>query len=307
MITEEEISGQKESNSVDSEISSLRASSLVKVLNSAIASSPSELPRILERASLLADFYPVAKSKLYADPTDVSNSASVRRIFSSIFRKENTIDLGPFELTTEQILEVLEEASKDSIGVISLNFSGNLKITESFLKEILIKFPRLETLYLLNTPQISLKKRIGLLRGTSIQLYDTELLALPFVKEDDGMMHGFNIFEPRLVPLYGYIKPVINQMIIMSCYDTKLVPRDTDGGLNIESMFNKGILSDAFGRDHVCIPFGEVNLKPSALIAGDCSICTLCNEATAVSRYCNNESSSTEYRKAISNASYFRR
>ncbi|THV53127.1 hypothetical protein BGAL_0059g00370 [Botrytis galanthina] len=268
VVTEEEISGQKKSNFVDSEIPSLRASSLVKVLNSAIASSPSELPRILERASLLADFHPAAKSQLYADPTDVSNSASARRILSSVLRKENTIDLGPFELTTEQILEVLEEASKDSMGVISLNFSGNLNITESFLKEILIKFPRLETLYLLNTPQISLKKKIGLLRGTSIQLYDTELLALPFVKEDDGMMHSFNIFEPRLIPLYGYIKPVINQMIIMSCYDTKLVPRDTDGGLNIESMFNKGILLDAFGRDHVCIPFGEVNLKPSALIAG---------------------------------------
>ncbi|TGO40324.1 hypothetical protein BHYA_0039g00040 [Botrytis hyacinthi] len=261
VVAEEEISGQKESNSVDSEISeisSLRVSSLVKVLNSAIASSPSELPKILEKASLLPDYHPAANSKLYADPTDVSNFE----------QKENTIDLGPFELTTEQILEVLEEASKDSIDVVNLNFSGNLNITESFLKEILIKFPRLETLYLFNTPQISLEKKIGLLRGTTIQLYDTELLALPFVKEDDGMIHGFNIFEPRLIPLYGYIKPVINQMIIMGYCDTKLVPRDTDGGINIESMFDKCILLDAFGRDHVCIPFGEVNLKPSALIAG---------------------------------------
>ncbi|KAF7940391.1 uncharacterized protein EAE98_000518 [Botrytis deweyae] len=268
VVAEEEISEQKESNPVDSEISSLRASSLVKVLNSAIASSPSELPQILERASLLSDFYPTAKSKLYADPTDVSNSASARRILGSILRREDTIDLGPFELSTEQISEVLEEASKDPKDVISLSFSGNLNITESFLKEILIKFPRLETLYLLNTPQISLERKIGLLRGTTIQLYDTELLALPFVKKDDGMMHGFNKFEPRLIPLYGYIKPVINQMIIMACCDTNLVPRDTDGGLDIESMFDKGILLDNSMRDHVCIPFGEVNLKPSALITG---------------------------------------
>ncbi|KAF7942648.1 uncharacterized protein EAE97_006102 [Botrytis byssoidea] len=253
VVAEGEISGQKESNFVDSEISSLRASSLVK---------------ILERASLLSDFYLAAKSKLYADPIDVSNSSSARRTLSSIFRKENIIDLGPFELTTEQILEVLEEASQDSIDVISLNFSGNLNITESFLKEIFIKFPRLETLYLLNTPQISLEKKIGLLRGTTIQLYDTELLALPFVKEDDGMRHGFNKFELRLIPLYGYIKPVINQMIIMAYCDTKLAPRDTDGGLNIDSMFDKGILLNNFGRDHVCIPFGGVNLKLSALIAG---------------------------------------
>ncbi|TGO68426.1 hypothetical protein BOTNAR_0025g00080 [Botryotinia narcissicola] len=267
LITEEEISRQKESNSVDAEISSLKASSLVKVLNSAIASSPSELPQIFERASLLSDLYPAAKSKLYADPIDVSNSSSVRRILSSILRKENTIDLGPFELTTEKILKVLEESSQDSIDVNSLNFSGNLNITESFLKEILIKFPRLETLYLLNTPQISLEK-IGLLRGTTIQLYDTELLALPFVKEDDGMRHGFNKSEPRLIPLYGYIKPVINQMIMMECCDTKLASRDTDGGLNIDSTFDKGSLLNNFGRYHVCIPFGEVNLKPSALIAG---------------------------------------
>ncbi|KAF7960048.1 hypothetical protein EAE96_001648 [Botrytis aclada] len=191
VVAEEEISGQKKSNSVDSEISSLRASSLVKVLNSAIASSLSELPQMLEKASLLSDFYPAAKSKLYADPTDVSNSASARRILSNVLRNENTIDLGPFELTSEQILEVLDEASQDSIDVISLNFSGNLNITESFLKEILIKYPRLETLYLLNTPQISLEKKIGLLRRTTIQLYDTELLALPFVDEGDTMTHAF--------------------------------------------------------------------------------------------------------------------
>ncbi|TGO26641.1 hypothetical protein BPAE_0055g00120 [Botrytis paeoniae] len=267
-VVAEEFSGQKKSNSVDSEIPSLRASSLVKVLNSAIASSPSELPQILERASVLSDFYPAAKSKLYADPNDVSDSASARRILSSILRKENTIDLGPFELATEQILEVLEEASKGPIDVISLNFSGNLNIAESFLKEILIKFPRLETLYLLNTPQISLEKKIGLLRRTTIQLYDTELLALPFVDEGDTMMHDFKTFEPRVIPLYGYIKPAINQIIVMACCSTERVPRNTDGGLNIESMFEKGILLNGFGRDHFCIPFGEVNLKPSAFITG---------------------------------------
>ncbi|KAF7899023.1 uncharacterized protein EAF01_008236 [Botrytis porri] len=268
VVAEEKVSGQKKSNFVNSEISSLKAFSLVKVLNSAIASSPSELPQILERASLLWDFYPAAKAKLYADPADVSNFASARRILRSILRNENKIDLSPFELTTEQISEVLEEAFKDPMDVVSLNLSGNLNITEPFLKGILIKFPRLETLYLLNTPQISLENKIGLLRGSTIQLYDTELLALPFVEKDDGMTHEFKTFEPRLIPLYGYIKPVIHQMIIMACCSTELVPRDTDGGLNIESMFEKGILLDAFGRDHSCIPFGEVNLKPSALITG---------------------------------------
>ncbi|ESZ98569.1 hypothetical protein SBOR_1019 [Sclerotinia borealis F-4128] len=267
IIAEEERSGNNDEVKVEaSEIPSLRQSSLAKVLKSAIDSPSSELPRIIEFASLLSDFYPTAKSKLYANPTVVSTSASARRLLNTIFKKESTIDLGPFDLTTEQILEVLEEVSNNPRDVVSLSFSGNLNITEEFLRGILIKFSRLEFLYLLNTPQIPLTKKIELLRGTATQLYDTELLALPFVEREDERLYERK-FDLRESPLYGYIKPIISQMIVMACSFTSNDKRDTDGGLNIESFFKDGVMNN-YNHDYACTPFVEANLPSSALIAG---------------------------------------
>lgn len=75
-------------------------------------------------------------------------------------------------------------------------------------------------------------------------------------------------FNTREIPLYGYIKPLVSQMIIMACSYTIGVQRDTDGGLHIESLFRDGMMEGYPSQDHTCIPFGEANLSPSALIAG---------------------------------------
>ncbi|KAJ8071293.1 hypothetical protein OCU04_001629 [Sclerotinia nivalis] len=267
ILEEEEHSKNEESNVQTADFPSLRASSLAKVLNAAIEGSPSELPQIIESASLLPDFYPAARSKLYADPTIVPNSASARRLLSTILKNESTIDLGPFDLTTEHILEVLNERSSNPTDVVGLSFSGNHNITEAFLREILGKFPRLEFLYLLNTPHIPLSRKIELLRGTTMQLYDTELLALSFV-ELDGQ--NVDTVEEREAPPCGYMKPVVSQLIMMACpYHTTPLQRDIDGGIRIDYSFIDGMTTPYFrSRNHTCIPFTETNIPPSAFIAG---------------------------------------
>ncbi|KAF7872289.1 hypothetical protein EAF04_003213 [Stromatinia cepivora] len=264
ILEEEEHSKNEQSDVRTADFPSLRASSLAKVLNAAIEGSSSELPQIIESASLLPDFYPAARSKLYADPTIVSNSASARRLLSTILKNESTIDLGPFDLTTEKILEVLNERSSNPTDVVCLSFSGNPNITEAFLREILVKFPRLEFLYLLNTPHIPLSRKIELLRGTTIQLYDTELLALSFVG-----LGGQNVdtVEEREAPSCGHMKPVVSQLIMMTCPHTTTFPRDT--GIRIDYFFTDGVTTPSFrSRNHACIPFTETNIPPSAFIAG---------------------------------------
>ncbi|KAI9647579.1 hypothetical protein NHQ30_003964 [Ciborinia camelliae] len=161
-------------------------------------------------------------------------------------------------------INIGRKRSRDPRDVVCLSFSGNPNLNEDFLREILIKFPKIELLYLLlNAPQISLSKKIDLLRGTAIRLYDTEILALSFVKvKDECSDHAFH---PRNAPLYDYIKPVISQMIILACYDTGEVQRYTDGGLDIEPFFRN---DKSHLRNHACIPFGGISLPPSALIAG---------------------------------------
>ncbi|CAD6443525.1 a813fa8e-9d2d-4fa6-a942-d5b23cc450cd [Sclerotinia trifoliorum] len=266
ILEEEEHSTNEESNVGTADFPSLRASSLARVLNVIIEGTPSELPQIIESASLLPDFYPTAKSKLYADPTIVSNFASARRLLSTILKSESIIDLGPFDLTTEQIFEVLNERLNNPTDVIGLSFSGNANITEEFLGEILVKFPRLEFLYLLNTPQIPLNKKIELLRGTTVQFYDTELLALPFVNLNKQCVDTLNESE---APAHGHIKPVVSQLIMFTCSDASKVQRDNDGGICIESCFPNGVIRSSFmSPDHTCIPFGEMDVPPSAFIAG---------------------------------------
>ncbi|EDN96913.1 predicted protein [Sclerotinia sclerotiorum 1980 UF-70] len=203
---------KRESNVETADFPSLQASSIAKVLNVIIEGTPSELPQIIETASLLPDFYPAAKSKLYVDPTIVSNFASARRLLSTILENESTIDLGAFDLTIEQIFELLNERLNNPTDVIGLSFSGNPNITEEFLREILVEFPRLEFLYLLSTPQIPLSRKIELLRGTTVQLYDTELLALPLV---DFRRHKVDTLNQSEAPAHGHIKPVDNCSKIM--------------------------------------------------------------------------------------------
>lgn len=231
-----------------------------------IEGTPSELPQIIETASLLPDFYPAAKSKLYVDPTIVSNFASARRLLSTILENESTIDLGAFDLTIEQIFELLNERLNNPTDVIGLSFSGNPNITEEFLREILVEFPRLEFLYLLSTPQIPLSRKIELLRGTTVQLYDTELLALPLV---DFRRHKVDTLNQSEAPAHGHIKPVVSQLIMLTCSDTIEVQCRNAGGLCIESCFPNGVINSSFrSPDHAFISFGKTNVPPSAFIAG---------------------------------------
>lgn len=137
-------------------------------------------------------------------------------------------------------------------------------IIEGFRREILIKLPKLEYLGRLNTPQISLSKKVDSLRGITIQLYDTELLALPSVTPEE--QKGMNESDSREGLLYGCVKPVVRQMTIKALCETGDAHRDTDEGIHLESLFVDGVLQGY--RHHTCLRFEETNISPSALIDG---------------------------------------
>jgi hypothetical protein len=170
----------------------LRSSTLTKTIQTAFESPESDLPNILESASLLGDFYATVKAMVYADPDIVTKSISARRLLSTALKDDTSIDLSPFsDLSSIQIMDILKERSAIPDGLDVLNLSGNRNLTEEALVEITSTFPGLKTLRLLGTPQIPLPKKIQLLQKTTTRLFDSEQFALPFVytKDEDAFSH----------------------------------------------------------------------------------------------------------------------
>jgi hypothetical protein len=179
-------------------------------------------------------------------------------------KNDTSIDLTPFsELSSIQIMDILKERSAVPDGLDILNLSGNRNLTEEALKEIISTFPGLKTLRLSGTPQIPLSNKVQLLQGASTQLFDSEQFALAFInkKDDHDLLDRMEKWMPREKPLYGYIKPIIRQVLIMSC---GFATRDEDGTINIEEILKDSMAGQAWS----CVPLEEANLIPPLLISG---------------------------------------
>jgi hypothetical protein len=82
--------------------------------------------------------------------------------------------------------------------------SGNGYLDDKTLEDILIKYPNLKCLHLLDTPQLELKTKLDLARkAKTLELWDTDLLPLPF--RDN--------IETATPEFYSYIQPLVIQMI----------------------------------------------------------------------------------------------
>ncbi|TGO12811.1 hypothetical protein BTUL_0082g00570 [Botrytis tulipae] len=158
----------------------LRKACMEKFLKEGFDCPIKELPAKFERATLLPDFRLALKSAIFSTPTILASSAAARYLFSRLLETEKSIDLGPFDLSPNHIIEVLEQPRKAGVLKI-LSLSGNQKINDASLVKLINDFPRLQSLYLLDTPQIPLATKIKILRGQSLrEFFDTDLYALPF-------------------------------------------------------------------------------------------------------------------------------
>ncbi|KAM3078130.1 hypothetical protein ACMFMF_004540 [Clarireedia jacksonii] len=241
----------------------LRSSTLAQTIQAAFESPELDLPEILESASLLGDFFPKVKAKACDDPTIITQSVSARRLLSIALKNDTSIDLSPFsDLNPIQIMDILKGRSANPEGLVILDLSGNQNLTEEAIKEILNTFPGLKTLRLLGTPQIPLDKKIQLFQGKTTQLLDSEQFALPFSAGKDNDVYAKPV--PREKSLYGYMKPIIRQVLILSCaYDPPRF-RDKDGRINMEAVLDK---HEKNAHRWTCIPLEEVNLAPPLLMS----------------------------------------
>ncbi|KAF7940390.1 uncharacterized protein EAE98_000517 [Botrytis deweyae] len=164
--------------------STLRKACMEKLSKDIFNCPIKELPAKFERATLLPDFRPNLKSAILSTPTILASSAAARYIFSRLLETEKSIDLGPFDLSPDHLIEVLEQPRKAGVLKI-LSLCGNQKINDASLVKLINDFPRLRSLYLLDTPQIPLATKIKILRGQALrEFFDTDLYALPFASRE---------------------------------------------------------------------------------------------------------------------------
>lgn len=286
----------------------LRKASMEKFLDEIFNCPIKELPARIERATLLPDFRPALKSAIFSRPKILANSAAARYLFSQILETEERIDLGLFELLPNHITQVLEQPKKSGVlktlslcGNQRINDASLVKLINDFpnLRSLyLLDTPQIP---------LASKIKI-LRDQEFLELFDTDLYALPFAyrdkhfndensrrynyrhstelgpqeasstndirEESQSFMHDMSKFNDLLkdgMPPFcdlGYVTPVIEQMIYITCGKTNENNiRDSEGGLDILDLFQNPS-SGVRGPRYLAMPFKEANRHPSQLVEG---------------------------------------
>ncbi|KAF7899026.1 uncharacterized protein EAF01_008239 [Botrytis porri] len=266
----------------------LRKACMEKFLKEIFNCPIRELPAKIKRATLLPDFRLALKSTIFATPTILASSAAARYLFSQILETEKSIDLGPFDLLPDHIIEVLKQPRKAGVLRI-LSLCGNQKINDASLVKLINDFPSLRSLYLLDTPQIPLATKMKILRDQALREFSTQTSLDSNLGPDNeeasrandisersqsfmnDMSKFYYLLEDGMPPFFdlGYITPLVEQMIYITCGETdENSIRDSEGGLDILDRFRKNWSSHSEVDDpgYQAMPLKEANRHPSQLV-----------------------------------------
>lgn len=144
------------------------------------------------------------------------------------------------------------------------------------LQKILANNPELETLYLLDTPQIPLQEKLRLIHGTGISDFlDTELLALPFEEPSGDFHRSKEEIYAKIETLPPTLPPVSQILVtVLGKQSSSGENIDTsDGGVQIDKATDPSRLS-SFRPDNYTFPFdlNGVVLPSSAFFDKLCNV-----------------------------------
>ncbi|TEY74387.1 hypothetical protein BOTCAL_0073g00260 [Botryotinia calthae] len=211
----------------------LRKACMEKFLKEILNCPIKELPARIERATLLPDFRPALKSAIFSRPKIVANSAAARYLFSQILETEEIIDLELFDTD----LYALPFAYRDKYFNDKNSRHYNYR-------------PSAE-----HGPEEA--------SSTNDIREESQSFMNDMSKFNDLLKDGM----PPFCDL-GYVTPVIEQMIYITCGKTNENNiRDSEGGLDILDLFQKPF-SGVRGPRYLAMPFKEANRHPSQLVEG---------------------------------------
>ncbi|CAG8953740.1 hypothetical protein HYFRA_00006630 [Hymenoscyphus fraxineus] len=181
-------------NIASSQTATLKKASMDKVFDELLMCTHEELKAMLSTATLLSDFWPTVKSKLFNNPIlfhlGPDKGFGAVRLLLYALEHEETIDLCPCQLTTDQLEYFLISGPMRLQNLKILNLSGSRHLTEGLLRKIILNHTNLTTLYLLNTPHIPLQTKLGTLKGSGItEFLDSKLLSFAFIGAPEAEIH----------------------------------------------------------------------------------------------------------------------
>lgn len=192
---------------------SLRDQAMDQLIDSTLKDPDSD-PHSAAQAQQLLDFVPRYRSKLLslAERAELPQPSSLVGCIKLAFSGETVIDLSPFsDVPAEQLVQAALEILK-SETVEVLNLSHLRQLSEAHLTSILGSAPRLQTLHVIEMPQISVQyvARVWARPNSRIRdIYHTEMLRRPFVKKNTYS----NLLETIKSPLVEDAKnPIKNIM-----------------------------------------------------------------------------------------------
>jgi len=232
---------------------------MAKVLDEAFKIPIEGLGLVVKSANQLPDFWSAVKAKVADDPHLLSSSPAACHLMSMAFEKDSTIDLSSFELSEDQLSQILLGNPAKIELLRTLSLSGNQYIRPDLLKKIISTHPGLQTLHLLNTPQLPLDIKLDLVKGSSVtEMLTSELLTLPFIEP-----------KKRDVPL-SYISPLVKQVVWInydgSREDKTPNERLPEGGLDIEVALKDPLISNY--QWSLALPLINANRPPQTTLAG---------------------------------------
>ncbi len=269
--SDEDIDESKEGNAKSSgnQIKSLRASAMDTLLQTSLAQPDSDTA-LLSEAELLHDYLLELRKKLYEKADNLDSTPRNIQLLAQAFEGVSDFSLGVFRKFGSQDLLALISDLQRNKKMRTLNLSNSSTIDEVGLRNILQITPELRTLYLMNTPSISIWSVLSLLRENNLtiaELYHTDLFRLYLqLRKDD---------ELKFPTGASTKSPVIQLLWVLA--RSKILRKsasDNDGRPDWDKCNPE--LKGCFGA----FPLEDVLLPPVKLVTGMAQFATFCLNKT---------------------------
>ena len=175
----------------------LKASAMNRLIEKTLADPEDGLDWMLQ-TELPAHFFPDLREILIDRAQTLEPSPAVLDLLCSALKGERKISLGAFQKFKAEDLRSLLSKLETDCPIESLDLSGHPSLSEAELKQLLEGITDLNTLYLMNMPQISLQGAIAALYDTRYMLrsfYHPDLFRLPLLNNQKEIKSVSEMFE----------------------------------------------------------------------------------------------------------------
>lgn len=254
---------------------SLRDQTMDQLINTALE-DPDFDPSSTAVAQQLSDFIPKYRSKLLSlgEKNELPSLSALTSRIELAFAGETVVDLSPFSnLPAEHLVKAASNLLRSG-QVKSLDLSHLQQLSENDLTDILGAASRLETLYLLEMPQISLRYVASLWNRSELgieDIYHTELLGRPLIEKPTFSKLMATLQSPLVTDAKNPIKHILWARINTGETMAPGIRKADSLEIDWHHLKPAAGLNDYYHKATMCcasFPINDTLLSPTKLVTG---------------------------------------